>query len=503
MYLSKAPGVVFFLVLAGCAGHNASTLSSSQRAQIAQIDAALKLVADRRFDEAESVIQPLIHARHFGRIPSAEQYRALRTAARLAFTLKQPKLEYESRVRLLALPEATPEDRVSRVNAAFRLGDIRQVIIGFTDLVERNPEWLSASTEQFVVRALRDANTKLPHGSAFPLLLALYGAHWEIKWYQEPSFAWQELALLLLERNRVAEAIDVSTHVTDPYAIISMRADRRFDAVLRTNRAHFDVSAALKRESDRLQDAVERTPKSLTPRIVVMVLLIEQQHHAAALAAADGVIAEIRSKADPKQWYDDFDDQYASLLDARSQALRHLGRWDEGLEQLVAASWVVNESGENVSQVINLGALYCDLGKPKDALGSLVRLGVGTSPYGSMQEAAVRLDAAIQLSDGDQAEKWIGFLKEHRADAPQAYQDALLQTGDFATAAKWLIERLEDRDQRSEALLSVQDYAVPQLTSRQAELDRRTRELIARPDVQGEIRKVGRTEKYALEAQGQ
>lgn len=81
-------------------------MSSAQRAEIVQIDASLKLVAEQHFAEAEGVIQPVIHAKHFGRLPSAEQYRALLTAARLSFTLKEPKLEYESRVRLLALPEA-------------------------------------------------------------------------------------------------------------------------------------------------------------------------------------------------------------------------------------------------------------------------------------------------------------------------------------------------------------------------------------------------------------
>ena len=110
--------IVFFLVaLASCAS-NGPNLSSSQRAQIAQIDLALKLVSEHHFAEAETIIQPLIHSKNFGRLPSAEQYRGLLTAAKLAFTLKEPKLEYESRVRLLALPEATGSDRMSRLNAA-------------------------------------------------------------------------------------------------------------------------------------------------------------------------------------------------------------------------------------------------------------------------------------------------------------------------------------------------------------------------------------------------
>ena len=110
MKISSLTIVLLILALTGCAANKSSNLAASQRAEIAQIDAALKLVGEQHFAEAEGVIQPVIHAKDFARLPSAEQYRGLLTAAKLAFTLKHPKLEYESRVRLLALPEATAED---------------------------------------------------------------------------------------------------------------------------------------------------------------------------------------------------------------------------------------------------------------------------------------------------------------------------------------------------------------------------------------------------------
>jgi hypothetical protein len=159
--------------------------------------------------------------------------------------------------------------------------------------------------------------------------------------------------------------------------------------------------------------------------------------------------------------------------------------------------------GKNISQIINLGELYCDLGNPKDGLGTLVRLGSEMSPYGHMQEADVRLDAAIQLGDAAEKEKWLGFIKEHRLDAPRTYEDALLRMNDLDTAAKWLIERLEDKDLRSAALLTVQEYAVPRETTRQTESRKRRREMMARADVQAEMQKVGRVESYRIEGLGQ
>jgi hypothetical protein len=301
MNLARLHGLFVFLALCGCAANKAPTLSSAQRAEIAQIEASLKLVSEHNFAEAEGVIQPVIHAKHFDHLPSAEQYRALATAAKLAFTLKHPKLEYESRVRLLALPEATTEDRMSRVNAAARLGDTDALVISLTELVQRNPERLTPSDERFVIRVLRDGKKQLPHGSTLPLLQALYAAHWKVEWNQEPSGIWQDLTLMLLEQNRLTDAIDVSSHVTDEYGLISMRADRRFDPITVPNPAQFEVDAALKRRIGHFQSAAERSPKALMPKTIVVELLMEQQHYGAALAAADDLVAEIRLHADPKR----------------------------------------------------------------------------------------------------------------------------------------------------------------------------------------------------------
>ena len=503
MNLPRMLGVFLLVALTSCASNGPSNSPTSQRAQIAQIDLALKLVAERQFVEAEAIIQPLVHSKNFGRLTSAEQYRALLTAAKLAFTLKEPKLEYESRVRLLALPEATADDRMSRLNAAYRLKDTSEIVISLTDIVQKNPESLDHLNYRFILHQLDEAKKTLPHGAALPLMQALYAAHWKVVWGLEPSGIWQDFALLLLEQKRLAEAVDVSTHVTDEYSLISMRADRRFDAITAANQAQFDVDAAIRKTLEHFQLVAERTPKSLMPRVMVIDRLSEEQHYGAALAVADAQLAEIRLHADPKQSYDDFDERYVWILDTRSRLLRRLDRWEEGVDQLAAASYVPGEDGKNVSQVINLGQLYCDLGNPKDGLSTLVRLGSDISPYGRMQEADVRLDAAIQLGDAEETTKWLGFLKEHRVDAPRTYEDALLRMNDSDTAARWLIERLENTDQRSAALLSIQDYSVPRETTRQAELRKRRREMIARADVQAEIQKVGRVESYKIEALGQ
>jgi hypothetical protein len=142
-------------------------------------------------------------------------------------------------------------------------------------------------------------------------------------------------------------------------------------------------------------------------------------------------------------------------------------------------------------------------------IGSRAKMGgrLGKCYWRGYIQGQLRQDAATdgvrEVGDAEQTERWLGFMKEHRLDAPRTYEDALLRMNDAEAAAKWLIEQLESQDLRSSALLSIQQYAVPIETARQTELRRRRSELMARADVQTEIEKVGRIESYKIEVLGQ
>jgi len=152
------------------------------------------------------------------------------------------------------------------------------------------------------------------------------------------------------------------------------------------------------------------------------------------------------------------------LLDARSRTLCALGRWDEGAAQLMSARFLPESGESNVSQTINLASLYNDLGKPKEALQTLADLGTErTSPYGAMQVAIERLASADQLGDTTEAEKQLGFLREHRDDSLESYQRALISANHQDEAAALLISRLQDPDQRLKALMELQKFKLPPL----------------------------------------
>jgi tetratricopeptide (TPR) repeat protein len=332
-----------------------------------------------------------------------------------------------------------------------------------------------------------------------PLLQALYDAHWKLKWNIEPSAAWRDLALLLLDKDRLSEANEVAAHVTDPYVLIAMRADRRFDSVVAGNPAQFDIERAAQREYHSLQAASDAAPQSLQLKSWVILSLLHQQHYEAALAAADSILSDIRSTNYPGKLFEDFDDERSWFLDLRSTALQRVGRWDESVAQLAAASLLLEKYSGNISQLINLADLYCSLGRPHDALSAIASLTADTSPFGAMQLENVRLNAASQLGDAKQVERSLKYLRVHRTDAPGAYEDALIILNQPDRAARELIAELGNPVERQDALLSVQHFAPTPSTSRDRDKDARRRSVIARSDVQAEISKVGRIDSYPLE----
>jgi len=460
----------------------------------------MQLVADKNWPQANLALQAIIRARTFRRLPEDVQYRTLRTAEQVAVQHGSARDHYDYFVRTTALPQATFDDWRDRLAAADRMGNKAEVAHCLTVLVQRWPDQAVKFNPDRIQRTLHDAES-VSREAAFSLSRALYDAHWKLKGDLEPSGAWRALTLLLLEKVRLADAIEVSGHVTAVYDLIAMRVDRRFDAVVAANPAHFDIVAATDREMQALQAASEGTPDSLELKSNVIEALLSRQHYEAALAASDAVLLDIRSTNFTSQLFKDYDDHASWFFDLRSIALERVGRWDEAVTQLEAASQLKVRSGRNINQLINLGDLYCDFGRPKDALAALDRVGSQTSALGAMEVESVRLDAASQLGDAAQVARSLSYLHSHRADAPIAYVFGLSLVNDFDRAAEALIAQLADKNQRQDALSSVQDWAAPPGPPGERHKDIQWQTLIARRDVQAAIHRVGRVESYRLEGE--
>jgi tetratricopeptide (TPR) repeat protein len=317
-------------------------------------------------------------------------------------------------------------------------------------------------------------NSRATSGS--PCLQALYDAHWKLKWGIEPSTAWRDLALLLLEKGRLTEAVEVAGHVTDTYALIAMRADRRFDPVAAAAPSQFDIPAAAERELRGLQAMADATPNSLELQSHTIEALGNQLHYGAMLAAADAVVLEATSTNYPDKLYQDYDDQYQWILSDRAAALERFGEWDEAVDVLTNSSKLI---GADAGQPLDLASLYCDLGRPKEALSALEQIAADPNAFGGMQVELVRLDAATQLGDAKQAARSLQYLAAHRSDSLSTYQSALVLVNQLDKAAELLVTRLHDPSDRLDALETIQTYVEPPATPRRMELDARWQAVIA------------------------
>lgn len=464
-----------------------------------QLASAQQAIKTKDWPAALAELRSIVDARTFRRLPVDLQYQTLSLTSRVTIYHGPKELGYAYLQRVIAMPQAGFVDWYEQLRFAVVTANIPVQAQALTRLLQQWPD-RTVKLESDGIRQVLTSTANLPSGDYLTLLKALFDAHWKAKWDVEPSATWRDLTLLLLSSGRFAEANEVTHHITDVYVLIDMRSDRRYDAVVEANASQFDIVAAADRELRTAQAAVDTYPKSLAVRTRLIETLINQLHYEAALATADAALVDIRSTNFPNRVFDDLEDELPLFLNFRSVALERVGRWDEAVEQLTAASRLHEKYSGNVDELINLGALYADLGRPKDALKAIDDVLAQTSHYGAMQLEAVRLDAAYQLGDTKQVARSLKFLEANRADAPSNYVSALVAVDQTDRAASALIAELRDPQQRRGALLSVQDFASPPETPRQLAFNAAMNSVVARTAVQEAIRRVGRVDHYNLES---
>ncbi len=477
-----------------------TTQSPGQAALLQRLDDAVNLVDDKNIAQGLAALRALMESPRFDALPAQARHRALSVAAKAAIDGGQQQLGYDYLLRVAAMPQADFDDESLLLRTALGLGYQSEAAKCLTRLAQRWPDRINSINPPVVIEVIKEAR-EVGQVAALPLLRALYSAHWKLGWDIEPSAAWRDLILLLIDKNQLVEAVDVSAHVSNVYVLIAMRSDRRFDAVVAANPAQFDLDAAAVRELRGLQATSDGAPHSLALKAAVLAALLHRRHYAAMLALADSVLMDIRSTNYPERLYEDYDREFRWFLNERATALERLGQWDEAVAQLTEASRLTEKGGGNVDQILSLAALYCRLGRPNDALATLQRMVAPTSPLGAMALERVRIQAAVQLGDAKQVMGSLQYMNAHADDAPVQYFDALIFANQLTRAAHLLIARIQDTEQRQAALQSIQDFAAAPAAQLELDFEARRSAVIAREDVRAAVAKVGRIESYRLERQ--
>lgn len=445
---------------------------------------------------AASALDLAIRSPGFAELEDIEQYTALSLAARISLDKRGPKRAYALFRRSSSYPYAEGGDWHGRLSGAFVTRDYGDAAYCVATIATRWPQTLDEINNQaiFMIAAALQGDAEKAD-FRFEMLSALFAAGWTVDGGQ-PNYLWSNLADELVRRGEVKQAALVASRIDSARAVLAMSVDKRFDPIVRRGGIAFDVEKVAMAELQAAERRATDDAQQLRPIIELQYLLLDTLQAERALALADEVVDRVRDGKGPSI-YRDFKSDYIWILDNRSRALQRLGRWDEAVAQQRKAALRPENGDMNVSQALNLGLLLAELDHPDEALSAVADLG-DMSPYGRMQLELVRLMAAVERNDAPEVQRHLDFMREHRSDAPSTYQDALLSAERLDEAADLILERLRSESLRGAVLTEIQEYAEVPSTPRQAERSRRRREVLSRPQVQAELKKVGRIASFRL-----
>jgi tetratricopeptide (TPR) repeat protein len=460
----------------------------------------LALLADK-YQEAADAIEEALRMPEFLTLEPSAQFRVFLLAAFADRGREDYLGAHEYMMLATGFPDANAEHWLMRAQYASWVDAWPDAALAVTTIATRWPDFIADADERLISRTAFRANEDGKHkAEKIALLNALFAAHFVLEGGSQPDGLWHDLVLDALERHDLRRAREIAGRIQGASTLLHMRADRRFDAVVKAERRTFKLTAALKRECKRLEKTAEANPRSLGVRVQYGYALLAAGRFEELLQFTDEIITRVSAARTDEAPFDDIEDQLNWIYNHKAAALRSLGRWDDALVVMEAGRLQPEDGSINVSQAINLGWHYVDYGKPENALKSLdgIDWAHSLSPYGRMQLQYVRYRAYLQLANVQEADNVLAYLREHRDDAQDTWQLAMLDAGDFDGAAALLIARLRDPEKRYEALGEVQEYLPLPRLPKQAEEMARWEKLVARDDVAAAINEVGRREKAPM-----
>lgn len=435
------------------------------------IDTLATLAADPFFDE----------------LTAPSQRRLLASMALATWRSGDPEGARALLVRATRIDGNDPDDWYRLASLEHLLGDRARASRYLTAFVRRWPELANNLDHGLLVDLIFRGETG--NSVRTPLLEALLDAGWDNRGNGVDE-AWRELALDQLAAGRRDAASATVARIGDPIVVIGVRSDQRFDVLADAVAALPSPRDAAGRRVDALRTLIDAEPMRVDLASTYGTALLVAGRHEEALKASDAMLAAL--DADPAGTGFEPLDHRPWVLNNRAIALRRLGRIDEAVDAIERASRIDESSGGNVSQVLNLAALYCHLGKPRQAQQAVERLGRDISAYGRMVLAGVQHCAALQRGDTAGARRAMDYLRSHRRDGEPVLLEATLRAGRLEEAARIVIEQLEGPGTRHEALAFVQQFRrAPELPGNR-DLRAHYLALLARPDVRAAVERVGR-----------
>lgn len=460
---------------------------------IARADRALA-AANEETEGAADDLKAVIDDPLFEVLETSSQRLLLSTAALLAWRQEQPVTARDLYLRATRVDGNDPDDWYRLAALEQQLGDHMRAAQYMTAFLKRWPELANNINRYFISESVyqdtSDSDARLA------LLQALFAADWTDR-QRGGDDVWRELVLALTRRNALAEAATVAARISEPLVIVKLRSDKRFDAIAESVARLPPVEVAAAQRVDALRRLASENPLRIDLATDLGSALLIAGRDEEALAQSDAVLAAIQAGRDTET-FESLEDE-VWVMNNRAIALRRLDRLDEAAAELERASRLKEGegAGANVSQVLNLGAFYCALGRPADALRTIESTGE-MSPYGRMVRGSVLHCAALQSGDRARAATALDYLTDHREDGEGTVLEALLRADRLDDAARELMLQLESEASREEALGFVQEFRAPATLPGDRVFKRNWIALRERPDVKAAVARHGRMGKYDI-----
>lgn len=458
-----------------------------------ELHSAMALATAKQYPQAAQALSRVIARPAFREMPKANQHATLAVAGWVAIQLGEYEHARDLYLRATAVDASDPDDGYYLSQLESALGDEDAAARHLLRLAKSWPERLDDLDDGFILQLQNSLEPASP--LRLDLLQSLYDAGWDRKQLGADEL-WYELALIRVRRGEMDLARAATERITRPLELVKLRSDRRFDALVDARAPAFDVTRAAQQRVAHLRGLAGKRPKDLQLLAELGGDMLTAGLHQEVLALTEATLSAIRDAPPDDAPFQDMESQ-VWIMNDRAVALRRLGRVEEAVAELQRASKLSEDGQVNVSQALNLGQFYCNLGRPDDALAAIEVLG-RMSGYGRMVQASVQHRAAVQKGDRASANMALAYIRKHRNDSQAIWLETLIEADRMEEAARTLVELLASPVERGEALSWLQQFAEPEPLPGQAETRARWRALAERPEVRAAVARVGRIQRYEI-----